>query len=89
MKIKKREVLMGDLFQPFHLLILFFILFIVSPLMILPYWYIFKKAGFTPMLSVLMIFPPPINLLVVYYVAFSPWKIIQVQQTHVPIEPIR
>ncbi len=87
MKIKKPEVVMGEFFQPFHLIILFILLFIIYPLLILPYWYIFKKAGFSPMLSLLMIFPP-INLFVVYYVAFSPWKIIQVQQTHMPIEPI-
>lgn len=83
-KIKKPEVLVGEFFQPFHLIIIL----IIFPLLIVPYWYIFKKAGFSPMLSLLMIFPP-INLFVLYYVAFSPWKTIPIQQTSMPIEPIR
>jgi len=37
-----------------------------------PYWKIFKKAGFHPGLS-LTILIPLVNIIVLYYVAFSKW----------------
>jgi len=61
---------MEEFFQPFHLIIVL----LVFPLFIIPFWYIFKKAGFTPALSLLMIVPLA-NLLILYYVAFSHWEI--------------
>jgi hypothetical protein len=44
---------------------------------IIPYWFIFKKAGFSPWLCVLM-FLPLVNLIVLYVVAFSQWKVVSV-----------
>jgi hypothetical protein len=41
---------------------------------ILPYWFIFKKAGFSPWLCILMLVPLA-NLIVLYVVAFSPWNV--------------
>lgn len=38
-----------------------------------PFWMIFKKAGFPPMLSVLILVPV-VNLIAIYVVGFSPWK---------------
>lgn len=38
-----------------------------------PYWTIFKKAGFSPWLALLM-YLPIVNLIVLYVVAFSRWK---------------
>jgi hypothetical protein len=64
---------MGDLFQPWHLIILFTLFFVTGPLIIVPYWQILKKAGFPPALSVL-IMVPLVNLILLYYVAFSDWK---------------
>lgn len=52
---------------------LMFILMI--PVLILPYWKIFQKAGFAPALSILMVVPL-VNLIVIYVVAFSDWKTI-------------
>lgn len=60
---------MREFFQPFHLIIVL----LIVPLFIIPFWYIFKKAGFAPALSLLMIVPLA-NLLILYYVAFSHWK---------------
>jgi hypothetical protein len=40
---------------------------------IIPYWQIFKKAGFAGPLSILIIVPL-VNLILLYYVAFSDWK---------------
>ena len=45
---------------------------IVSILVIIPFWRIFKKAGFHPALSILTVIPI-VNLVVIYYVAFSEW----------------
>jgi hypothetical protein len=59
---------MGDLFQPWHLVVLFFAI-----IFFIPYWQIFKKAGFAPALSLLM-WVPLVNLILLYYVAFSDWK---------------
>lgn len=44
---------------------------------ILPYWFIFKKAGFSPWLCILM-FLPLVNLIVLYVVAFSQWRVVPV-----------
>ena len=51
-------------------------LFAIIPLLILPYWKIFAKAGFSGWLSLLMIVPL-LNLVVLYYVAFSEWNVRQ------------
>ena len=64
---------MGELFQPMHLILVFVMFFICLPVVIIPYWQIFKKAGFPPALSLLVFFPL-VNLVVLYYVAFSEWK---------------
>jgi hypothetical protein len=48
-------------------------LLVVIPLTLIPYWVIFKKAGFSAWLSLLMIIPL-INLMVLYIVAFSQWR---------------
>ena len=51
-------------------------LFVFLPLIVVPYWKIFSKAGFSGALSLLMLVPLP-NIVVLYYVAFSDWKIRQ------------
>ncbi|MGA2216784.1 MAG: hypothetical protein ABSG51_01770 [Terracidiphilus sp.] len=50
--------------------LLFIVVFLA---MIPPYWTIFKKAGFSPWLSLLM-YVPLANIIVLYVVAFSDWK---------------
>lgn len=60
---------MEDLFEPWHLVILGAVAFF---LVILPFWQIFKKAGFSPALSLLM-FLPFVSTIVLYVVAFSDW----------------
>ena len=49
-------------------------------IMIIPYWFIWKKAGFSPWLSLLM-FLPLVNLVALYVLAFSEWKVVPVTQT--------
>ncbi len=45
-----------------------------------PYWMIFKKAGFSPWLALLM-YIPLANLIVLYFVAFSVWKMAPASQS--------
>jgi len=55
------------------------LLFLVVPvsvlgaLRIVPYWKIFKKAGFRPQ-WVLLSIVPVVGLLVLYVIAFSKWR---------------
>jgi hypothetical protein len=49
---------------------------VLLPLIVIPYWKIFSKAGFSGALSLLMLVPLA-NIVVLYYVAFSEWRIRQ------------
>ena len=64
---------MGDLFQPWHILILLIVSAVILPVYVIPYWVIFKKAGFAPALSLLTLIPGA-QLIVLFVVAFSDWK---------------
>jgi hypothetical protein len=60
--------------------------------MIIPYWFIFKKAGFSPWLPVLMFFALA-KIIILYVIAFSPWTVVPVlpysvtQPPHQPYPP--
>jgi len=41
-------------------------------ILVVPFWFIFKKAGFTPWLSLLMMVPL-VNIITFCYLAFAPW----------------
>lgn len=56
----------------------FFFLFFVA-IVIIPMWFIWKKAGFSPWLSILSIIPA-VNLIMLYVLAFSQWKVVPVNQ---------
>ena len=45
---------------------------IFAALIIVPFWSIFRKAGDTPWLSVLMT-APLVNFVMLYFLAFSNW----------------
>ena len=47
---------------------------IIGILVILPFWKIFTKAGFSGWISLVMIFPF-INILGLFYLAFAEWPI--------------
>jgi hypothetical protein len=64
-----------NLLTPSHLLVFLIFLLPITVVGVLPYWFIFKKAGFSPWLAVLM-FLPLANLVILYVIAFSPWKVI-------------
>ena len=46
---------------------------------IIPFWMIFKKAGFSPWLA-LLLFIPLANMIILYVLAFSQWKVVPVAQ---------
>lgn len=47
---------------------------------IIPYWMIWKKAGFSPWFSLLM-FVPLVNIIALYVLAFSRWSVVPVSQS--------
>ncbi len=52
---------------------------VIAAIRILPFWFICKKAGFSPWLSLLYIVPFG-GLILCYVLAFSDWKVIPVPQ---------
>lgn len=46
---------------------------------IIPFWMIFKKAGFTPWFA-LLLFIPLANIIILYVLAFSQWKVVPIAQ---------
>jgi hypothetical protein len=62
-----------DPFQPIHLLVIAVVGFLAGFVTILPYWQIFKKAGFCPWLSLLMLIPL-VNLCALCYSGFARWR---------------
>ena len=55
----------------------YFVFFVViMAIIIVPFWFILKKAGFSPWLSLLNIIPPFGTLILLYVVAFAEWKVL-------------
>lgn len=63
---------MPDIGFPEVLLIVLIVVAVFVLLLLLPYWRIFRKAGFNPALSLLMIVPL-VNIIMLYVLAFSEW----------------
>jgi hypothetical protein len=59
---------------------------VVTVVMVIPYWFIFKKAGFSAWLSLLM-FVPLANIIILYVVAFSDWKVVPVANMGYQVGP--
>ncbi len=49
-------------------------------IVVIPYWMIWKKAGFSPWFSLLM-FVPLVGIVMLYVLAFSDWKVAPVAPT--------
>lgn len=60
---------------------IFFLIFAV--VVIIPMWFIWKKAGFSPWFSLLTVFPL-INLIMLYVLAFTEWKVVPAAQPAYP-----
>jgi hypothetical protein len=82
-------------FGPAHSLIYFmffgFFGVLVSIIVLIPWWFIFKKAGFSPFLALLM-FLPLINIVMLYFLAFARWNVVPAAMVYpgpppVPYQP--
>ncbi len=61
-------------------LIFYAVMFVViMAVIIIPTWFICKKAGFSPWLSLLNIIPLG-GLVLLYVLAFAEWKVVPLQQ---------
>jgi hypothetical protein len=56
------------------------IMAVVIAIVMVPCWFILKKAGFTPWLSLLCIVPSLGTLVLLYLLAFGEWKVVPVAQ---------
>ena len=78
-------------FGPGHSLIylLFFGFFgtLISIIVLIPYWFIFKKAGFSPFLALLMLLPL-INFVMLYFLAFSRWNVVPTAMVYPAPPPV-
>ena len=55
------------------------IIVVCLAIVIFPFWFICKKAGFSPWLSLLNIIPLG-NLILIYVLAFAEWRVIHAPQ---------
>jgi hypothetical protein len=67
-----KETTMSTIGATEIVLILIFVLIALVIFRLVPFWQIFKKAGFNPLLSLLMVVPLA-HLVMTYYLAFSKW----------------
>jgi hypothetical protein len=56
---------------------------IFSVVMLIPYWFIFKKAGFSPWLAILVLVPL-VNIILLYAIAFAEWRVVPVTRYPAP-----
>ena len=49
-----------------------FMMLVMALAVILPFWFIFSKAGYSKWLSLLMVVPL-VNVILLYFLAFSQW----------------
>jgi hypothetical protein len=67
---------MSNIGLPEILLILSIVVLFAIVFLLIPYWRIFRKAGYPPALSLLMILPL-VNVVMIYYLAFAEWPILK------------
>jgi hypothetical protein len=61
---------------------------VMETVIIVPFWFILKKAGFTPWLSFLNLVPSLGTLILLYLLAFAEWKVVPAAvQAWVPPPP--
>jgi hypothetical protein len=66
------------------------VIFVIPAIVIgfIPFWFICKKAGFSPLLSLLNFVPFGLGTLVLLYVlAFAEWKVVPAPQVYWPPQP--
>jgi len=56
------------------------IIVIAIVILIIPFWFILKKAGFSPWLSLVCLIPSLGTLILLYVLAFAQWKVVPAPQ---------
>lgn len=69
--------------------ILFALIVVGLAIVLIPFWFICKKAGFSPWLTFVNLVPMG-NLVLIYILAFAEWKVVPVPQSmlYPPYPPI-
>lgn len=70
------EMMSGTSMWPFGPLMML----VFAALIIVPFWFIFRKAGYSQWLGVLMVVPI-VNLVMLYFLAFSDWPRLRERET--------
>ena len=60
------------------------LILIAIAIVMIPCWFILKKAGFTPWLSLLCLIPSIGVLVLLYVLAFAEWKVVPAPQLGYP-----
>jgi hypothetical protein len=60
------------------------IIVIAIAVVMIPCWFILKKAGFSPWLSMLCLIPSLGTLVLLYVLAFAEWKVVPAPQAAYP-----
>ena len=60
---------------------------LISIVVLIPWWFIFKKAGFSPFLALLM-FLPLINIVMLYFLAFARWNVVPAAMVYPAPPPV-
>jgi hypothetical protein len=64
------------------------IILVAILILMIPFWFICKKAGFSPWLSLLCIIPSLGTLVLLYVLAFAQWKVVPAPQMgYMPPQP--
>ena len=59
-------------FEPWHLLLIIYMVVFIVVLVVWPFWRIFDKAGYPGIMSLLMIIPI-FNVIALFFLAFAQW----------------
>jgi hypothetical protein len=66
---------------------IYFVIFLIAiTVIIIPTWFICKKAGFSPWLAFIVAIPFG-GLVLLYVLAFAEWKVVPIQQAYLPPYP--
>ncbi len=60
---------------------------VVVAIVMVPFWFILRKAGMSPWLSLLCLFPSLGVLVLLYVLAFAEWKVVPAPQPGWPPQP--
>ena len=52
-----------------------FMMLLMAAIIIIPFWFIFAKAGYSKWISLLMVVPL-VNIMVLFFLAFSQWPVL-------------